>query len=303
MIIIFPTSSDSRTLPDSKFLKEALACEELGIDYTTVDLRALMAGESHKAVQYTTPRDGVVGVYRGGTLRPTEYAALYSELAERGIRLLTTPEQFASAQLFANFFPQITDISLPAITTTSLDPRDVQRLAADSLGPPPYFIKDFVKSAKEIWPRGCVIGKPGTIDQFATTIRELRDFRAYRFETGLVLRPLVPLRSLGLDPFGDECFEEYRMIFLGGQRVFTHPYGYYSGDFAQFARFDSLGARINSPFFMADCVVTATGECFVLETGDGGCCGLPPMLDCLDFYRALRTFTTESRAQSFHVRR
>ena len=68
-------------------------------------------------------------------------------------------------------------MSLPAVTTTSLDPREVRQLTADALGPPPYFIKDFVKSAKEIWPRGCVIEQPGSIDQFATTIRELRDYQ------------------------------------------------------------------------------------------------------------------------------
>lgn len=288
MLIIFPTSSDSRTLPDSKFLKEALACEEVGIDYTTVDLRALMVGDLRKALEFTARRTRVVGVYRCGTLRPAEYTALFAGLAERGIHLLTSPEQFTAAQLFPEFFPQIADMSLPALTTTSLDPSEVRQLAAGTFGPLPYFIKDFVKSAKVIWPRGCVIERPGTVDQFATTIRELRDYRADRFESGLVLRPLVQLRSLGLDPFGDECFEEYRMIFLGGRRVFTHPYGYYTGDFAQFARFDILSERIDSPFFMADCVVTATGSCFVLETGDGGCCGLPPALDCRGFYCELR---------------
>lgn len=287
MLIVFPASTDSRTLPDSKFLKEAVACEELGIEFTTFDLRALMNGDARRALACTAERTGAVGIYRGGTLRPAEYAELFTGLAERGIHLITSPEQFAAAQLFPQFFPQIADLSLPALTTTELDPAAVRQRAARELGPPPYFLKDYVKSAKEIWPRGCVIESPGSVEQFATTIRELCEYRAERFETGLVLRPFVPLRSLGLDPFGDECWEEYRLIFLAGLRVFSLPYGYYGGEFADFSRFDVLGQQIRSPFFMADCVVTAAGECFLLETGDGGCCGLPPSLERGKFYEAL----------------
>ena len=289
MLIIFPSSSDSQSLPDSKFLKEALACEDLKIDYTTVNLRALMAGEIERVFPKTSPRNGELGVYRGGTLRPQEYATLHSGLAEHGIELLTSPEQFARAQLFDRFYPLIAEHSLPAVCTTSLDPAEVRTLAHERLGPPPYFLKDYVKSAKEIWPKGCVIDRPGTVAQFTQAIAELRDYRAERFETGLVLRPLVQLRSLGLDPFGDECLEEYRMIFLRGERVFALPYGYHAGSFTDFARFDFLGARLDSPFFMADCVVTAQGDCHLLETGDGGCCGLPPGLDCRGFYRELRS--------------
>ncbi|WP_254510537.1 ATP-grasp domain-containing protein [Anatilimnocola floriformis] len=211
---------------------------------------------------------------------------LHGGLVDRGVRLVTTPEQFEQTQLFGQFFPRIRDISLPAVTSTSLDPSEVRRQAS-AMSAPPYFLKDYVKSAKEIWPRGCVVPRPGTLKQFAQTIAELREYRADRFETGLVVRPLVRLRSLGLDPFGEECCEEYRMIFLCGKRVFSEPYGYYGGSFTDFARFDKLGECFSSPFFMADCAVTESGECFLLETGDGGCCGLPPGLDCRDFYRSL----------------
>lgn len=288
MIIVFPCSSDSPSLPDSKFLKEALACEALGIEFTTVNLRLLMASRNDEVFRATATSNGKLAIYRGGTLRLSEYRDLYEGLANRGIKLLTSPTQFASAQLFPEFFPKIADLSLPAVTTTSLDPAEVRRLAIEQIGPPPYFLKDYVKSAKENWPQGCVVPAPGTVAQFAQTIAELREFRGERFESGLVIRPLVKLRSLGLDPFGDECCEEYRLIFLGGQLAFAFPYGYYAGSFSDFARFDHIGRRFDSPFFMADCAVTEAGDCYLLETGDGGCCGLPPGLPCAEFYRALQ---------------
>ena len=283
MIVVFPCSSDSQTLPHSKFLKESLACDDLGIPFTTFDLRALQRGDSQLAFQKTARVVNETGIYRGGTIRPLEYAILHASLAERGIHLVASLEQFAQAQLFNEFFPRIADVSLPAITTNSLKPDEV----ADAMSPPPYFLKDYVKSAKEVWPRGCVVPAPGTVEQFAQTIAQLREYRADRFETGLVVRPLVRLRSLGLDPFGDECCEEYRMIFLRGKRIFAEPYGYHRGSFTDFARFDDLGERFSSPFFMADCVVAESGECYLLETGDGGCCGLPPALDCREFYCAV----------------
>jgi hypothetical protein len=302
MIIVFPSSSDSQFLPDSKFLKESVACEELGIDSTTVNIRALMAGDRERMFRFAAQREHERGIYRGGTLKPHEYEQLHSGLAARGIHLLTSPTQYAAAQLFSHFYPHIADLSFPAITTTSLEPATVQSLASQ-LGSPPYFIKDYIKSAKEIWPQGCVIPVPGTVDQFATTIRELREFRGDRFTAGLVVRPLLKFRSLGVDPFGDECLEEYRMVFLHGRRAFTFPYGYHAGSFTNFTRCDILGERIDSPFFMADCAVTESGECYLLELGDGGCCGLPPRLDCRTFYQALiakfaRSFSARSDPES-----
>jgi hypothetical protein len=158
-----------------------------------------MAGDVTRAVEHS--RGSGSGIYRGGTLRPAEYRALHSALAARGIQLLTTLGQFENAQLFPRFFPQIAEFSLPAVTTTSLDPADV-RLFAHSLGPPPYFLKDYVKSAKEIWPKGCVVPAPGSVEQFAQTIRELREFRGERFESGLVPDPSRVARGISMG----KCF-------------------------------------------------------------------------------------------------
>ncbi|WP_425615470.1 ATP-grasp domain-containing protein [Anatilimnocola sp. NA78] len=297
MIVVFPCSADSEQLPDSKFLKESMTCEELGIEFTTVNLRAVMRGDLTRAFLHTANGDGKLTVYRGGTLRPDEYRLFHQALRDRGLCLLTAPEQYDATQLFPCFFPHIAEFSIPAIATTSLEPAEV-RMLTQRMGPPPYFIKDFIKSAKEIWPQGCVIPSPGNVEQFATVIQELREFREDRFIPGLVLRPLIELKSLGPDPFGDERFEEYRMIFLGGRRLFTLPYGH-DGELstipaADFQRFDVIGQRINSPFFMADSVVTATGEHFLLETGDGGCCGLPPGINLREFYQALQGLSLSS---------
>jgi hypothetical protein len=287
LLIIFPASADSPSLPDAKFLKESIVCEELGIEYTTVNTRALIVGDLERAFQFTACRANECAVYRGTMLKLPEYDYLHTSLAAHGIHLQTKPHQYAATQFFPNFYRHIADLSFPALTMTSLDPAVVRDLAMQ-LGTAPYFIKDYLKSAKEIWPRGCVVPAPGTIDQFAVTIAELREFRGDRFIPGLVIRPLLKFRSLGLDPFGDECFEEYRLIFLHGCLTFALPYGYHAGSITDFSRFEILGERIDSPFFMADCAVTESGECHLLELGDGGCCGLPPALHPGAFYEQLR---------------
>lgn len=211
---------------------------------------------------------------------------MHAGLVERGIRLFTSPDQYCRAQFLPEFYPLVADLSFPAVWSTSRDGEEIRQLAA-TLGPPPYFLKDFAKSAKEIWPRGCVVEPPCTREQFQREIDALVEFRGDRFESGIVVRPRLRLRRLEDNPFGQPVYEEYRMIFVGGRRIATHGYDFVRGTMTDFSRFDILGQRIASPFFVADCVVTDDGRSLLLETNDGGSSSMPPGIDLQALYAAL----------------
>ena len=222
-------------------------------------------------------------IYRGWILHPEEFATLHKAVSERGCRLLTSPAAYRHALLFPEFFPAIADSSFPAVWITGKDPNQAIKVARQ-LGSGPYFIKDFAKSAKEIWPKGCVAANE---QELPTAIQALVEYRADRFEGGIVIRPLVRLRCLDENPFGGKIFEEYRFFFFQGRLISKTAYDRASREAAALPDYGFLPQRIRSTFFSADVVMTETGQPSLLEVGDGGFSALPPCASPIDFYKAI----------------
>jgi hypothetical protein len=222
-------------------------------------------------------------IYRGWILHPEEFATLHETLLQRGCRLLTSPAAYRHALLFPEFFPAVADCSFPAVWITGNDANEAIKVARQ-LGPGPYFIKDFAKSAKEIWPKGCVAANE---QELPATIQALVEYRGDRFEGGIVVRPLVRLRCLDENPFGGKIFEEYRFFFFQGRLISKTAYDRISGDAAVLPDYGFLPRRIRSTFFSADVVVTETGQPYLLEAGDGGSSALPHCASPMDFYQAI----------------
>ncbi|HEY2342289.1 MAG TPA: ATP-grasp domain-containing protein, partial [Chthoniobacteraceae bacterium] len=156
-------------------------------------------------------------------------------------------------------------------------------------GSPPYFIKDHAKSAKELWPKGCLVKAEEGIAGMRRGIEALREWRGDRFEGGIVVRPFTPLRYLEEHPVGGPIYEEYRLFFFRSRLILRAWYGRAGGDLAALPDYSFLGERLLSPFFTADIVRTDAGDLRILEIGDGGYSALPPMASAREFYRAMLT--------------
>jgi hypothetical protein len=152
---LFPAFCHGLREPDPEFQREAYALENLGIPWHVVNISALSSGDLAGAFRFFGEAPLSPMIYRGWMLHLEEFAALHDALLQRGYRLLTSPAAYRHALFFPEFFPAIADCSLPAVWIRGKDP-DQAIKAARQLGPGPYFIKDFTKSAKEIWPKGCV---------------------------------------------------------------------------------------------------------------------------------------------------
>jgi len=292
--VLFPAFCDALREPDPQFQREASALDALGIPLQVVDVASLESGDLEEALRYFEGGGPSPVVYRGFILHPQEYAGLYQALSKRGYRMLTTPQEYCHAHLFPEFFPAIADHSIPATWIAGQDVAAAAE-AARRVGQGPYFIKDYSKSAKLIWPEGCLANSERELPE---AIAALVKYRGSRFEGGIVIRPFVRLRLLGESPFGGPTFEEYRLFFFRGKQISRTAYDHVGGDPSSIPDFSFLAERIKSPFFSADVVVSEEGRTYVLEVGDGGTSGLPPRVSPIDFYTAISASFADGTKQA-----
>lgn len=281
--VLFPAFCDALKEPDPEFHREQRVLEEANVPFHVVNIDALTHGDFEKALEVIRPSGPKIVIYRGWILHPAEYSALDRELRKKGLQLFINPSEYEAAMLFPHWYPAVQNHAIPAAWIFGSDTQEALR-AAQALSAPPYFIKDFSKSAKEIAPCGCIVDGADLKQSMATSISQLREYRGSRFEGGIVIRPLVKLRRLADNPFGGELFEEYRLFFFDGELIARTGYDRIIGDVTKLEDFSFLAAKIRSRFFTADIVVTAEGTQRILEIGDGGSSALPPLLDVKAFY-------------------
>ena len=293
--VLFPAFTGALKEPDPEFHREQRALEDAQIPFHVVNVDALTRGDFDKAFQEWDSIAAKNVIYRGPILHPAEYRALDCELRGRGLRLVVSPKEYETAALFPSWYPAVREHAIPAVWIQGSDPVEALR-ASQALCSPPYFIKDFSKSAKELGSKGCVVRGPDLELSMANAIQELRKYRGDRFEGGIVIRPFVKLRHLAENPFGGEIFEEYRLFFFCGHMIARTGYDRIIGDANALRDFGFLASRIHSRFFTADIAVTEDGSQYILEIGDGGSSALPPSLDAAEFYSRIASIMA-SRAK------
>jgi hypothetical protein len=217
-------------------------------------------------------------------LTAEEYGRLDEAVAARGGSLVTTPDEYEAAHYLPAWFEAVAALS-PATRWIEGTDLDEAWEAAQALGPPPYVIKDHVKSAKEHWHEACFVPAGADRTTFASVCTALVDLRADRFERGLVIRryvPLAPAHGSGGEP------DEHRLFFWRGNLVACAPYHDVAVDVPVPRRFRGMGGIVDSPFFTVDVARTIEDDWVVLEVGDGGVSTLPPTMDPRTLYRAIR---------------
>jgi hypothetical protein len=173
--VLFPAFSDALREPDPEFHREQRVLEDAHIPFHVVNIAALTRGDFETALDAVNPSTLTIVIYRGWILHPNEYRALDRELRRRGLYLFISPPEYEAALLFPNWYPAIQNRAIPATWISGSNPIEALR-AAQALSPPPYFIKDFSKSAKEIAPRGCVVDGSDLEQTMATSIHRLKDY-------------------------------------------------------------------------------------------------------------------------------
>src|SRR4051812_10136547 len=105
MILVCPSDPLDPRAVDAAFSAEANASTALGNPVVRVDHDALSAG---REVVLRGARDARgLAVYRGWMLKPRQYGELFRALAERGIALINSPEQYVHCHHFPESYEAI----------------------------------------------------------------------------------------------------------------------------------------------------------------------------------------------------
>jgi len=168
------------------WMEEAEAAEECDFGCHSFDIEKLVDGDAEGALRNLPEGDGRTLVYRGWILQEEEYRSLEDEVSARGYRLLTNTNQYLEALHLPNWHPRVADLTPPAIWTYDTDIDEAWE-AAKSLGPPPYIIKDHVKSCKEAWLEACYVPPKARKAKFGEICEQLIDRRGARFEDVLLV--------------------------------------------------------------------------------------------------------------------
>jgi len=275
---------------EDRFELEVLAAEELGIDTYAIPLDPIVNGDAERALRRLPRARGRRWLYRGWMLSEEEYTALHEAIADRGDELVVDPESFAEATYAPTYLPLLAEAgacTAPARWTES-ERIDEAWEAAQELGPPPWIVKDHVKSAKEAWHRACFVPEGAGYDEFAAICDALLEIRGDRFERGFVINRYLELATLpGWTPSRRRVTDEHRLVFWEGRLIANAPYYDIDATLDNPAELAFLGEALASPFFTADVARLASGGYAVIEINDGGSSVFPEQMDLRALYRSI----------------
>jgi hypothetical protein len=268
---------------DPHFAGEARAARELGHRVALIDHDALIAGDPAAAVA-AVPPDAGPAWYRGWMVPASAYTALEGELAERGVRLLTSPDSYLRAHELPGWYATFAAVTprsvwLPTPPGVAPGAAVLARLTAP-LGGGPAVVKDYVKSRKHEWDEACYVPDLAEPDRLAAVVARLVELQGDFLAGGVVVRAFerfVPGAG------------EARVWWVGGEPVLvtSHPD---SPGLLPEPGLDAvrpLVAALECPFVTTDLALHEDGRWRVVEVGDGQVSDLPAGADPAPLFTAL----------------
>lgn len=282
--ILFCRPGPGSTMEDD-FEVEADVVDALEFETHVINADFVVEGDPERAVD-VLPADVGRLLYRGPILSAEEYEGLFEALYERGAELIVDPAAYEHGLYVPEHHEVVSDLSAPTRWTFGTDADEAWEAACE-LGPPPWLLKDHVKSAKEEWETACFVPAGAERCAFVRIAEALLDIRGERFERGFVIRKFLDLATTGVRTQQRRIPDEHRLFFWEGRLVAHAPYLPVGSPLTDTSPFSVIGERIDSPFFTADIAFLTEGGWTIVEINDGGVSTLPEELHPRDLYRAL----------------
>ncbi|MBO3731994.1 ATP-grasp domain-containing protein [Glycomyces sp. NEAU-S30] len=269
--------------PDEHYAAESALAADLGAVIALVDHDALTRGEIAQAVA-RVPSGLGMALYRGWMVTGGQYADLYGALAERGVELVTGPEQYRAAHELPGWYGAFAGLT-PATRWVSLQPNEIpsmEAVVAGELAGGPGMVKDFVKSRK---------GEPE-----AFYVADLADVVALRATAACFIERQGPDLAGGLVVRAFEDFvgsggraAEARVWWVRGEPVVVGPHPDQPETVVEpdLSGVAEAVAALGCPFVTTDLAQRADGVWRVVEVGDGQVSDFPRGVDPEPLLRAL----------------
>lgn len=247
------------------FAAEANAARESGIEVALVDHDALTTqdGASQAVRRVPASEDAV---YRGWMLPSEQYAAFAEALAQRGVTVRTTAEQYRRAHELPGWFSALAELTPRSVWTSGTDRAAFDR-AREELGPGPAVLRDYTKSMKHYWSEAAYIPELNDATAAWAVASRFRELRADDLAGGFVLRE-----------FEDFTSHEVRTWWTDGECRLVGPHPDTPHDAPADPDLGSVRtpiAALQLPFVTVDLVQDADGRWRVVEIGDGQVSGRP----------------------------
>lgn len=257
---------------DAHFAAEADAVRALGHDVALVDHDALLAGDATTATS-RVPSGAGPAWYRGWMMPSERYAALSAALAERGVVLGTSAEQYRRAHELPGWygtFAAQTPLSTWLPVGPGGPPPGAPALAEATapLGGGPAVVKDYVKSRKHEWDEACHVPELADTERLASVVARFAALQGDDLAGGIVVRAFEPfVKGAG----------EARVWWTGGEPalVTAHPD---TPDLRPAPDLDAVRPLVRGlgcAFVTTDLALHEDGRWRVVEVGDGQVSDLP----------------------------
>lgn len=253
-----------------------------------LDHDRLQAGDAAGALAWTAlPPAGAVLAYRGWMVRPQGIALLADALRQRGLRLLTGPDDYRMCHLL----PGTLDALAPWSARTVLVPVGELDRLADALagfGNRALVVKDWVKSQAGLWAEACFIPDAADTAAALRVVNRFIELQGADLEGGIALREWTPL----VQAAGRAV--EWRCFVVGGTPL--PPFRRDDGPLDDLPVPGSellltAASTVPCPFWTMDWALHEDGRHMILEAGDGGVSAVPNHVDPASILRAALKLT------------
>lgn len=226
-------------------------------------------------------------IYRGWMMKPEMYRDFYNKLADKGIILINTPEEYEKCHMLPGWYESFSEYTACSVWENKGTLESAMALTKGLTGP--YIVKDYVKSRKHEWYDACYIPN---IEDVGNTEKVIGNFICRQDDDlvgGVVLRQFIKLKQNGFhEKSGMPLSEEYRTFVFAGRVHIVDDYWHrdrqvpFSDE--EKAWIDLQAKRIPSNFAAMDLARREDGTLIIMELGDGQVSGLQ-QIRAEDFYR------------------
>lgn len=276
MTLLYPSSYTDYRVVEEDMQDEYTAALETGLfQIVLFNYDHWLLGDRLRMTKPAFETD--IAVYRGWMLKPEEYIRLYEEVKDRGICLLTTPDEYTAMHLFPNVYPHIQEDTAKMLffEEGSVDVEAVKKQFHR------FMVKDSVKSVK-----GTEF--PAFFDQ-SVSQEEFDNWMLvfYKYRGELLTGGICIKEYLDLKRYGNKT-NEFRVFYANHQvisisRNSLQPV-YTNEPPAELVR---KYMDLPSPYYTIDYAELADSTWKIIEAGDGGVSGLSPRQDYKAYFRAL----------------
>lgn len=292
--IIFPSDPDASYKPDFAFADECDAARAAGFDVAFFNLGIHFGGEPEFRKLPDIPSSIV---YRGWILTEENYKSLAVGLYQAGAhQLITTPKSYGIATNLPQWYPSIGSLTPRSFWIKDAEePKKIAEEVKRNTYGQPLILKDYLKSRKHEWNDACFIPDSWDVENVARVITNFKKLQGDSLWGGLVFRDYIKFKELRKHPTsGSPIIHEVRQFYFSdGKKPVPFFQNNYWPDYDQEVEtppqhvIESVGEKVNLPFFVVDFGLTEEGYWIPIEVNDGGSAGLPNVKNAPKFYLAL----------------